>query len=79
MDGEVQPPGESYGTEATPLVADWALDASFDGTGAGAGDYTPGAATALPTVATAFAPHSHDMLGRALGEGWHVGALQRAG
>lgn len=77
--GEVQPSGEVYGTEAAPLIADWALDASFDGTGAGGGTYTPGAATALPAVPAALAPHSHDMLGRVIGEGWHVGALQRSG
>ncbi|WP_103336444.1 hypothetical protein [Pseudotabrizicola formosa] len=77
--GEVQPMGEVYGTETTPLTPDWALDASFDGTQAGGGDYTPGAATALPAVPAALAPHSHDMLGRALGEGWHAGALQRPG
>ncbi|MDO9639678.1 MAG: hypothetical protein Q7J44_14150 [Pseudotabrizicola sp.] len=76
--GEVQAAGEVYGTLATPLNFDFALDASFDGTGMGGGDYTPGAATALPTVPATLAPHSHDMLGRALGDGWYVGALQAA-
>ena len=76
--GEVLGSGEVSGTSAAPLNPAWVADRSFSGTGAGGGDYTPGPASQLPTLTAAQAPHSHDMLGRAILEGARVGALQAA-
>lgn len=76
--GEVAALGDVNGTDAAPLAPDWTLDASWVGTQAGGGDYTPGAATDLPTIPAGRAPYPVDQLGRAIANDGsaRVGALQ---
>lgn len=74
--GEITGLGELIGTDATPIVTDWADDQSSDGGSAGDGDYTPGASTAIPTYgSTALVPHAFDLNGNALNASSHVGAI----
>lgn len=62
--GEAAALGDAYGSLATPLAVAWVSDRSFDGGGAGGGDYTPGPGSALPFIPTGLAPFPIDMLGR---------------
>jgi hypothetical protein len=48
--GEVADLGGQYGTDASPLVVDWVDDASFDGSGLGAGDYRPDVSTVIGEI-----------------------------
>ncbi|HUF56670.1 MAG TPA: hypothetical protein VMM55_08945 [Thermohalobaculum sp.] len=66
--GEVAALGNADGSGAAPLDPDWADDRSNDGTGAGGGDYTPGAASALPPIPAGLAPHAVDQKGRAVAD-----------
>jgi hypothetical protein len=77
--GEVVALGGQYGTDAAPLAAAWTNDASFDGSRAGGGDYTPGAGSVLGALPGGFVHYPIDMLGRAVPvDGTAVvGALQR--
>jgi len=76
--GEIASIGEASGTDATPLVADWADDASTDGTGLGGGDYSPGASSALPLIASGLAPYPYDLNGVPVADDGtaYVGAAQ---
>ena len=64
--GEVAAFGDVTGTNAVPLVADWGSDRSTTGTGAGDGNYTPGASTALPFIPAGLACYAFDLYGRAV-------------
>ncbi len=77
--GEVAALGSQYGTTAAPLAVAWVLDASFDGTRAGSGNYTPGAASVLGTIPAGYVHYPVDMLGRtiALDGTAVIGALQK--
>jgi hypothetical protein len=72
--GEVRGLGEVAGTTAVPVVADFA---DPQAPGAGNGDYTPGAGSALPVIPAGMAPYPHDQLGRAVANDGsaRVGAL----
>lgn len=61
--GEVRAFGEVSGTDAAPIAADFL---NPQAPGAGNGDYTPGAASALPFVPAGLAPYPVDLLGRAV-------------
>lgn len=79
--GEVAAPGDVNGSAASPLDPDWSDDASHQGSDLGEGDYTPGAAMALPPVPAGLAPYSHDLSGNALADdgGDRVGAVAAGG
>ena len=78
--GEVAAYGDTHGSDATPLVCDFITDASYTGTGAGNGDYTPGAATELPQIPSGETAYPYDLLGRAIPTDGtaYVGAVQQA-
>jgi len=77
--GEIKALNDVNGTPGSPLDPLWTDDQSFGAGGAGGGDYTPGAATPLPDISAGLAPHSHDMLGRAIADDGSavIGALQK--
>ncbi len=79
--GELAGLGDTAGSAAAPLAADWADDQSFGAGGAGGGDYTPGPGHALPRIPAGLAPFPLDQAGRAVDDaGAGVsGALQPAG
>lgn len=64
--GEVAAVGDVTGIDASPLLPDWADNASYSGSGLGGGDYTPGAATQLPYIPAGLTPYSHDLYGTVL-------------
>ena len=78
--GEVQPLNSVTGTNAAPLAPAWADDRSFgSATPTGGGDYTPGAASALPFIPAGLAHCSIDQRGRAVPNNGtaRAGAIQR--
>jgi len=74
--GEVAALGDSGG----PIAPDFVSDASYQGTRAGNGDYTPGASTAIPQVPWEHCAYPWDLYGRDVPQGGtaFVGAVQRA-
>lgn len=64
--GEFAAIGDASGTDATPVVVDWTDDQSGTGGGAGDGDYSPGALTALPNIPAGMAPYPYDLNGVAV-------------
>ncbi|MCY1128578.1 hypothetical protein OU426_17080 [Frigidibacter sp. RF13] len=76
--GEVIALGGQYGTDASPLSVAWTADASFDGTGAGNGDYRPGAGSVLGALPALDVHYPIDMQGQPLATDGTavVGALQ---
>ncbi len=75
--GEVRGLGEVAGTTAVPVVAAFV---NPQAPGAGNGDYTPGAGSALPFIPAGLAPYPHDQLGRTVANDGtaRAGALQMA-
>lgn len=78
--GEVAALGDVSGSDAVPVVADWAHDQSFAGGKGGQGDYTPGPANALPRIPAGLVPYPVDQAGRPLDDAGAAcaGALQMA-
>lgn len=76
--GEFGAIGDMVGTDATPIVTDWSDDQSGTGGGAGDGDYSPGASTALPNIPAGLTPYPYDLNGAPVpGDGTaYVGAAQ---
>jgi len=64
--GEVTSLNDLTGTDASPISADFADDASTNGSGLGGGDYTPGALTELQFVPAGHAVYPMDLYGRAI-------------
>lgn len=62
--GEVMAPGDAYGSNASPVAANWANDQSWYGGRSGNGDYTPGPGNALPMIPEGLAPYPYDLKGR---------------
>ena len=64
--GETAEAGTVIGSRLAPIEPAWALDASATGTGAGGGDYRPGAGHGLPLLPAGQAPYPVDLFGVAV-------------
>lgn len=76
--GEIAPLDGVTGSNAAPIAANWVNDASFVGSKAGGGDYTPGTGNALPRISADRHPYPVDMRGRTIASGGVIGAIQEA-